>query len=231
MESFLEPQVFTHAARVKVDRETGVVGVLQVAAAHDSGVIVNRLGATGQVYGGRRIGQALQMSQLDAEGRQRNPHLLDYKLVTASDTPRIDVARIETPAQNGGPKGTKGVGSRRRADAGRDRKRDRRDRRPRERAADDARAGLGGRTARMTSTFVSATTVDEALLALADGARLRLRGNRPGRRRATEKRRSPRASLPPTVWTSCAERVRARTAASASGLWPHADRGRPGQTG
>jgi CO/xanthine dehydrogenase Mo-binding subunit len=113
MESFLEPQVFTHAARVKVDRETGVVRVLQIAAAHDSGTIVNRLGATGQVYGGvvMGIGQALlEVSQLDADGRQRNPHLLDYKLVTASDTPRIDVAWIETPAQNGGPKGTKGVG-------------------------------------------------------------------------------------------------------------------------
>jgi CO/xanthine dehydrogenase Mo-binding subunit len=113
MESFLEPQVFTHAARVKVDRETGVVRVLQIAAAHDSGTIVNRLGATGQVYGGvvMGIGQALlEVSQLDADGRQRNPHLLDYKLVTASDTPCIDVAWIETPAQNGGPKGTKGVG-------------------------------------------------------------------------------------------------------------------------
>jgi CO/xanthine dehydrogenase Mo-binding subunit len=112
-ESFLEPQVFTHAARVKVDRETGVVRVLQVAAAHDSGVIVNRMGASGQVYGGvvMGIGQALlEVSQLDAEGRQRNPHLLDYKLVTASDTPRIDVDWIETPAENGGPKGTKGVG-------------------------------------------------------------------------------------------------------------------------
>jgi CO/xanthine dehydrogenase Mo-binding subunit len=112
-ESFLEPQVFTHAARVKIDRETGVVRVLQVAAAHDSGVIVNRLGASGQVYGGvvMGIGQALlEVSQLDAEGRQRNPHLLDYKLVTASDAPRIDVAWIETPAENGGPKGTKGVG-------------------------------------------------------------------------------------------------------------------------
>jgi CO/xanthine dehydrogenase Mo-binding subunit len=113
MESFLEPQVFTHAARVKVDRETGVVRVLQVAAAHDSGVIVNRLGATGQVYGGvvMGIGQALlEVSQLDADGRQRNPHLLDYKLVTASDAPRIDVAWVETPAVNCGPKGTKGVG-------------------------------------------------------------------------------------------------------------------------
>jgi CO/xanthine dehydrogenase Mo-binding subunit len=113
MESFLEPQVFTHAARVKVDRETGVVRVLQVAAAHDSGTIVNRIGASGQVYGGvvMGIGQALlEVSLLDADGRQRNPHLLDYKLVTASDAPRIDVAWIETPAQNGGPKGTKGVG-------------------------------------------------------------------------------------------------------------------------
>ena len=113
MESFLEPQVFTHAARVKVDRETGVVRVLQVAAVHDSGTIVNRIGASGQVYGGvvMGIGQALlEVSQLDADGRQRNPHLLDYKLVTASDAPRIDVAWIETPAQNGGPKGTKGVG-------------------------------------------------------------------------------------------------------------------------
>ena len=113
MESFLEPQVFTHAARVKVDRETGVVRVLQVAAAHDSGTIINRIGASGQVYGGvvMGIGQALlEVSQLDDEGRQRNPHLLDYKLVTAADAPRIDVAWIETPAQNGGPLGTKGVG-------------------------------------------------------------------------------------------------------------------------
>ena len=113
MESFLEPQVFTHAARVKVDRETGVVRVLQVAAAHDSGTIVNRIGASGQVYGGvvMGIGQALlEVSQLDADGRQRNPHLLDYKLVTAADAPRIDVAWIETPAVNGGPLGTKGVG-------------------------------------------------------------------------------------------------------------------------
>src|SRR5205807_179090 len=88
MESFLEPQLITHAVRVRVDRETGVVRVLQVAAAHDSGVVVNRMGADGQVYGGvvMGIGQALtERTQFDDEGRQRNPHLLDYKLVTASD--------------------------------------------------------------------------------------------------------------------------------------------------
>jgi CO/xanthine dehydrogenase Mo-binding subunit len=113
MESFLEPQLFTHAVRVKVDRETGVVRVLQGAAAHDSGTIVNRIGADGQVYGGvvMGIGQALsEHTQFDDQGRQRNPHLLDYKLATASDVPRIDVDWIENPAENGGPRGSKGVG-------------------------------------------------------------------------------------------------------------------------
>ncbi|MFQ5427250.1 MAG: molybdopterin cofactor-binding domain-containing protein, partial [Gaiellales bacterium] len=52
MESFLAPQLITHAAHVKVDRATGVVRVLRIAAAHDSGTIINRLGADGQVYGG-----------------------------------------------------------------------------------------------------------------------------------------------------------------------------------
>jgi CO/xanthine dehydrogenase Mo-binding subunit len=112
-ESFLEPQIFTHAARVKVDRETGVVRVLHVAAVHDSGTIINRAGADGQVYGGvvMGIGQALlEVSQLAEDGSQKNPHLLDYKLVTASDAPKIDIEWIEWPAQNGGPRGSKGVG-------------------------------------------------------------------------------------------------------------------------
>ncbi len=112
-ESFLAPQLFTHAVRVRVDRETGVVRVLQVAAAHDSGTIVNPIGADGQVYGGvvMGIGQALtEGMQLDEQGRQRNPHLLDYKLVTAADAPRIDIAWVEIPAPNAGPKGSKGIG-------------------------------------------------------------------------------------------------------------------------
>ena len=112
-ESFHAPQLIAHAAHVKVDRETGVVRVLRVAAAHDCGRILNRIGADGQVYGGvvMGIGQALtEGTQLDELGRQRNPHLLDYKLVTASDAPRIDIAWIETDTPNAGPKGSKGVG-------------------------------------------------------------------------------------------------------------------------
>ena len=112
-ESFLEPQVMTHAAHVRVDRETGVTRVLRVVAVHDSGRILNPVGASGQVYGGvvMGVGQALtEASMLDDAGRQRNPHLLDYKLPTAADAPRIDIAWVETPALDGGPNGSKGMG-------------------------------------------------------------------------------------------------------------------------
>src|SRR5262249_32291062 len=88
LESFHAPQLIAHAVRVKVDLETGVARVLQVAAAHDCGKILNRIGADGQVYGGvvMGLGQALsEGTQLDDDGRHRNAHLLDYKLVTASD--------------------------------------------------------------------------------------------------------------------------------------------------
>jgi CO/xanthine dehydrogenase Mo-binding subunit len=113
LESFHAPQLIAHAAHVKVDRDTGVVRVLRVAAVHDCGRILNRVGADGQVYGGvvMGIGQALtEGTQLDELGRQRNPHLLDYKLVTASDAPEIAIDWIETDTPNAGPKGSKGVG-------------------------------------------------------------------------------------------------------------------------
>ncbi len=113
VESFLEPQLITHAVHVRVDPETGVVRVLRVAAAHDSGIILNPVGANGQVLGGvvMGIGQALSEGmRLDADGRQLNPHLLDYKLVTSADAPRIEVAWVQTPAVNGGPNGSKGIG-------------------------------------------------------------------------------------------------------------------------
>ncbi len=110
-ETFLAPQLITQAAHVKVDRETGVVRVLRVAAAHDCGRILNKQGADGQVYGGVVMGVGLALSEgtmLDDEGRQRNPHLLDYKLVTCSDAPQIDVEWIEYDSV--GPRGSKGVG-------------------------------------------------------------------------------------------------------------------------
>ena len=130
MESFLAPQLFTHAARVQGRPRDGRRARARRSRPRTTrAAIVNPIGADGQVYGGvvMGIGQALsEGTQLDDEGRQRNPHLLDYKLATASDVPRIDVAWIETPDAERRPERLQG--RRRaavRADAGRDRERDR----------------------------------------------------------------------------------------------------------
>jgi CO/xanthine dehydrogenase Mo-binding subunit len=111
-ESFAAPTFFTHAARIALDRDTGVVRVLEIAAAHESGVIINPVGAAGQIYGGvaMGIGQALsEVTLLSDEGRQRNPYLLDYKLQTMADVPPIHVSFVDAPSPTGGPKGLKGI--------------------------------------------------------------------------------------------------------------------------
>jgi len=112
-ETFLAPQLITQAAHVKVDRATGVVRVLKICAAHDSGSILNRKGADGQVTGGVVMGVGLALSegtQIGDDGRQRNPALLDYKLVTCADAPEIAVDWIQIPTKGAGPGGSKGVG-------------------------------------------------------------------------------------------------------------------------
>jgi CO/xanthine dehydrogenase Mo-binding subunit len=106
------PQFSCHAARVRVDRDTGVVRVLEVCAAHDSGTIINRIGATGQVEGGvlMGIGQALtERTHYNNDGRQANAALLDYTLQTAADAPAIHTDFIEIPDPNAGPHGAKGL--------------------------------------------------------------------------------------------------------------------------
>ena len=110
--AFAAPAFCCHAARVKVDRETGVARVLEVAAAHDFGRVLNPAGAEGQVEGGvvHGAGMALTEGTAYEAGRQLNPHLLDYKLQTAADAPRIQVVFVDAPDPNGGPKGSKGVG-------------------------------------------------------------------------------------------------------------------------
>jgi CO/xanthine dehydrogenase Mo-binding subunit len=111
--AFPAPTFFAHAVRVRVDRETGVVRVVDAAAGHDFGTVINPTGVEGQVLGGfvHGVGMALlEGSQLTEDGRQLNPHLLDYKLQTAADVPALKIAYVERPAPDGGPRGIKGVG-------------------------------------------------------------------------------------------------------------------------
>jgi CO/xanthine dehydrogenase Mo-binding subunit len=75
-------------------------------------MVINPMGATGQIHGGvaMGIGQALSEGVLLSEdGRQRNPYLLDYKLQTAADVPPIHVDFVDAPSPTGGPKGLKGI--------------------------------------------------------------------------------------------------------------------------
>lgn len=112
MASFVAPQFSCHAVRIKLDRDTGVVRVLRVDAAHDSGTIINQAGALGQVEGGvlMGIGQALtEGTTYDDDGRQRNAALLEYKLQTCADAPPIHTQFIQIATPDAGPRGAKGL--------------------------------------------------------------------------------------------------------------------------
>jgi CO/xanthine dehydrogenase Mo-binding subunit len=112
-ETFAGPTYFCHAALVSVDPATGIARATRVVAATDVGSVINGTGAIGQVTGGvvMSLGNAtLEGTRYAADGRQRNPTLLDYKLLTSADAPDIEVVFVENPASNGGPRGSKGVG-------------------------------------------------------------------------------------------------------------------------
>ena len=112
MAAWVAPQFSCHAARVRLDRDTGVVRVLHVGAAHDSGTILNEIGALGQVEGGvmMGIGQALtEGTRYDDEGRQLNAGLLEYKLQTCADAPTVTTEFVQIATPNAGPKGAKGL--------------------------------------------------------------------------------------------------------------------------
>jgi CO/xanthine dehydrogenase Mo-binding subunit len=112
MASFVAPQFSCHAVRIRLDRDTGVVRVLEVGAAHDSGTIINETGALGQIQGGvmMGIGQALTEGTLyDDQSRQRNAALLEYKLQTCADSPVISTHFVQINTPDAGPRGAKGL--------------------------------------------------------------------------------------------------------------------------
>jgi xanthine dehydrogenase molybdenum-binding subunit len=85
---------------VEVDMETGKVEVVELWNVHDSGTIINPKLAEGQVHGGvsMALGAALleQMLFDPKTGKPLNNNLLDYKLPTILDTPKINAAFVET---------------------------------------------------------------------------------------------------------------------------------------
>jgi len=109
---FVDLTSTAHAVRVAVDSRTGRVKVLRYIAAQDVGRAINPLYVEGQIEGGvsQGIGEALSEEVVfDAEGRVLNPTLLDYKMPTMMDHPRIESIIVEGHYGTG-PFGAKGVG-------------------------------------------------------------------------------------------------------------------------
>lgn len=101
-----------HAAIVSVDIETGVVGVLDYAVAHDCGRVLNPRGVEDQIVGGvmQGIGATLfeDLPYSDA-GAPLVRGFMDYTLPVAADVPRFHLRHVETPSPVN-PLGLKGAG-------------------------------------------------------------------------------------------------------------------------
>jgi carbon-monoxide dehydrogenase large subunit len=99
-------------AEVEVDLETGQVHVLRLLSAQDAGRIVNPDAARGQVEGAMvmALGATLmEKLEFDEQGRILNPSFVDYRILTSTDTPPMEVIFIETDDASG-PYGARGLG-------------------------------------------------------------------------------------------------------------------------
>ncbi len=100
-------------AEVEVDMPLGLVTVTNIVNVHDSGILINPAAARAQVHGGMSMGLGYGLSEemlIDEKtGRTLNDNLLDYKIPTAMDTPKLNVEfiQLEDPT---GPYGNKALG-------------------------------------------------------------------------------------------------------------------------
>ncbi len=98
---------------VEVDIPMCQVKVLDIINVHDSGTIINHQTAKGQVHGGMSMGLGYGLYErhlFDPKtGRMYNDNLLDYKLMTALDTPDLHADFVETYDPTG-PYGNKSLG-------------------------------------------------------------------------------------------------------------------------
>lgn len=91
-----------HIAVVEVDRETGKVEILDYAAVHDNGTVVNPRTLSGQVLGGtcNGIGSTLyEEFAYNADGQFLNANFGDYAMPTAYEMPmQFKLGHVETPS-------------------------------------------------------------------------------------------------------------------------------------
>jgi len=97
---------------VDVDIETGIVKVKRILTVQDCGLILSRLTAESQVYGG--IVGSLNFALFEdrildrVTGHMVNPNMESYLLAGLSDVPKIDIMLVDSPEQRG--RGVIGIG-------------------------------------------------------------------------------------------------------------------------
>jgi xanthine dehydrogenase YagR molybdenum-binding subunit len=97
---------------VDVDIETGIVKVKRILTVQDCGLIVDRLTAESQVYGG--IIGSLNFALFEdrildrVTGQMVNPNMESYMLAGMSDIPKIDIMLVDSPVQRA--RGVIGIG-------------------------------------------------------------------------------------------------------------------------
>ena len=88
-------------AEVEVDIPMCKVKLLDIVNVHDAGKLINPALAEAQVHGGMSMGIGFGLSErllFDPKtGRALNDNLLDYKLSTFMDHPRLKAAFVENP--------------------------------------------------------------------------------------------------------------------------------------
>jgi CO/xanthine dehydrogenase Mo-binding subunit len=106
------PGFAAHLAKVKVDRETGEVKILEYVAAQDVGKAINPREVEGQVHGGvtQGLGWALYEEMIyDDSGTLLSGSLMDYTVLNAPQVPSMETILVEVPSPDG-PFGARGVG-------------------------------------------------------------------------------------------------------------------------
>lgn len=101
------------AMRVHVEPDTGLVTLREALCIQDVGLAINTLSVEGQMQGGVAQAVAIGLTEemvYDERGILRNPTLLDYRMPTAEDLPRIDAVFVEVPTNEQELWGAKGIG-------------------------------------------------------------------------------------------------------------------------
>jgi CO/xanthine dehydrogenase Mo-binding subunit len=108
----MAPSVSGHVARVRVDRDTGAVTVLEDHVVQDVGRVLNPALVRGQQHGAaaQGIGWATLEALVHDEGGQLlTGTFMDYAMPRVDDVGRLHTTQVEVPAPDG-PMGAKGIG-------------------------------------------------------------------------------------------------------------------------